>query len=240
VTRRELARIHRILRTRAGLRQADVAAIVGVGRWKVVSIEAGAFDDLRLSELEGCFESLGARLTISASWRGAALDRMLDELHARLVSAILQILDLSGWISEVEVSFAVFGDRGSIDVLAWHPVERALLVIEVKTELGSLDGLLRPLDVKVRRARQIGLERFGWDCRTVSKLVVVPEDRTMRRRVERFSRIFDNALPSRSRDVRKWLAAPTGQLAGLWFLTDVGLVDTKRNPSSIRRVRRAG
>ena len=102
-------------------------------------------------------------MTITASWRGAALDRMLDELHARLVSAILQILDRYGWISEVEVSFAVFGDRGSIDVLAWHSVECALLVIEVKTELGSLDGLLRPLDVKVRRARQIGLERFGWD-----------------------------------------------------------------------------
>ena len=154
-----------------------MAAIAGVGRWKIVRLEAAELGDLLVSELERCFDAVDARIVISASWHGAALDRLLDEVHARVVASVLQILEKHGWKTEVEVSFAVYGERGSIDILAWHPGQRALLVIEVKSELGSVDGLLRPLDVKLRHSAAIARERFGWDVRTISKLVVFPNDR---------------------------------------------------------------
>ena len=78
------------------------------------------------------------------------------------------------------MTFARVGERGSIDLLAWHASSRALLVIEIKTELVSLEGLLRPLDVKVRLAAEIAA-KFGWRPLSISRLVVLPENSTARR-----------------------------------------------------------
>jgi predicted transcriptional regulator len=44
---RRVGRAHRAIRHRLGLRQADVAAKAGIGRWKIVMLEAGEVDDLR-------------------------------------------------------------------------------------------------------------------------------------------------------------------------------------------------
>lgn len=109
--------------------------------------------------------------------------------------------------------------------------------MEIKSELGAMDGLLRPLDVKVRLAAKIGRDRFGWQAKSVSRIVVLPEDRTARRAVERHQAILTQALPARSREVRAWLKRPVGGIAGLWFLSDDGSANAPRNPSSIRRVR---
>ena len=235
---RRLGQVHRALRVRLRLRQSDVAAKTGVGRWKVVRLEAGDVDDLLVGELDRCFAALGASLRIAANWRGAALDRLLDERHAQLVGAIVKTLTALRWLVQVEVSFSDYGDRGSIDVFAWHPVHAALLVVEVKSEIGGIDPLLRPLDVKVRLAPRIA-NPLGWrPVRTVSRIVVFPEDRSVRRDVERHSAVLGQALPARSREIRRWLAAPTSALAGIWFVSNVGQGDVNRNPSAVRRVRR--
>ncbi len=172
-------------------------------------------------------------------WQGAALDRLLDEGHARLSGRVVEILGQQGWMTEVEVTFSVYGDRGSIDILAWHAASRTLLVVEIKTELASVEGLLRPLDVKCRLARDIARDRFGWQPTRVCRVVVMPEDSTVRRQVTRHARIIDASLPHRSREVRQWLRSPHGQLAGLCFLSEVRSTNPTRNPSAIRRIRPA-
>jgi hypothetical protein len=131
-----------------------------------------------------------------------------------------------------------FGERGSIDILAWHAGQRILLVVEIKTELASLDGLLRPLDVKVRLAPRLARERFGWQAAAVGRIVVLPEDSSARRAASRHESILRTALPARSHDARRWLAHPQGPIAGLWFLSEDRTVSTTRSPSSVRRVRR--
>lgn len=235
---RQLARAHRALRIRQSLRQSDVAARSGVGRWKVVDLEAARVEDLTLGEVERCFAVLGANLNVAAHWHGAALDRLFDERHARLVGLVVQLLRRRGWRIEVEVSFSERGDRGSIDVFAWHPVRFALAVFEIKSELGGMDPLLRPLDVKVRLAPAIA-NRFGWrPVRSVSRIVVCPEDRTVRRQAARHEAVLSQALPARGHQVRRWLAEPDSAIAGLWFMSDVAGTDGKRNPSAVRRVRR--
>lgn len=201
-------------------------------------LEAGEIDDLKISEIERCFDALGARLNVSASWHGAALDRLLDEAHARLVGAILKRLRSLGWEVKVEVSFSNFGDRGAIDILAWHPGRRALAVFEIKSELGGMDPLLRPLDVKTRLAPQIAARQFGWRADgAIGRIVVLPEGQTARRQVARHAELLSQALPARSREVRSWLKEPHGPLSGIWFLSEDGRADLTRNPSTIRRVR---
>jgi hypothetical protein len=202
-------------------------------------LEAGEIDDLSIGEVDRCFASLGARLDLSAWWRGAALDRLLDEGHARLVGEVLRRLQSLGWEVRVEVSFSSFGERGSIDILAWHPAHRVLAVFEIKSELGGMDPLLRPLDVKARLAPQIAAREFGWRASgPVGRIVVLPEDRTVRRQVSRHADVLAAALPARSREIPRWLAKPSTPMAGIWFLTEVGRADTMRNPSATRRVRR--
>jgi hypothetical protein len=201
-------------------------------------IENGHIDGTTVGTLMAVFEALGARVDIEVAWRGAGLDRILEEGHARLSGQVVTLLLRWHWEVEVEVSFAHFGERGSIDLLAWHAETATLLVIEIKTELGSAEGLLRPLDRKVRLAPGIARERFGWHARTVGRLVVFPEDATVRRGVTRHAELLGTALPHQSRYVRQWLRTPRGTLRGVWFLSDAHGTNVTRNPSSIQRVRR--
>lgn len=235
---RQLGRVHRALRRRLGLTQRELSKSARVSRNKISELEQFDLSRLTVREIDRCFVAMDATLRFWAEWNGAALDRLLDEGHAALVGAIAVLLKGDGWQVEFEVTFAHFGDRGSIDVLAWHEQSRTLLVIEVKTELGSIDGLLRPLDVKVRLAARLAIDRFGWRPVHVGHLVVMPEDRTARRAVTRHREVMDLALPARNREVRKWLAHPVGPLRGLLFLTSSQLVGPKRNPSAVQRVRR--
>lgn len=200
-------------------------------------IESGDIAGVTVGTLVSAFEAVGARVEIRPLWHGAAMDRLLDEGHARLGGQALKLLRQWGWDTHVEVSFAHYGERGSIDILAWHAPSRTLLVVEIKTELGSLDGLLRPLDVKMRLAGGIAAERFGWQAARVCSLVVLPEDARGRRQVARHAAVLDVAMPHRSREVRTWLRAPVGALRGLWFLSSSREAGVTLNPSSIRRVR---
>jgi transcriptional regulator with XRE-family HTH domain len=237
VNAQQLGRAHCVLRKRLRLRQQDVADQAGVSRAKVSRLERGLIAGLQVSDVARCFEVLGARLELVAVWQGAGLDRVLDEGHARLLGQVARLLRELGWQVEVEVTFSHYGDRGSIDLLAWHAAAQMLLVIEIKSELGSVDGLLRPLDVKVRLAPAVARERFGWPATRAARLVVLPEERSVRRTVERHAAVLSTALPVRSRDVRRWLRAPSGPISGLWFLSPDRSLSVMRNPSAVQRVR---
>ena len=75
------------------------------------------------------------------SWRGGALDRLLDEDHSRLVAATATVVATGGvGRSTVEVTYASFGERGSIDILAARASVGAVVSVEVKSELASDRG----------------------------------------------------------------------------------------------------
>ena len=65
-------------------------------------------------------------------------------------SVVVRRLRALGWDVAVEVSFSRFGERGSIDVLAFHPARRALLVTEVKSVTPDMQAMLAGLDRKAR------------------------------------------------------------------------------------------
>lgn len=157
----------RTLRQRAGLRQLDVAKHVGIAQSTVSAIERGRLAHLGLATLAKVAGSLDADLVVFVRWRGGELDRLLDDRHAALVARIAEIVERAGWPTKPELTFSEFGERGSIDLVAWHAATRTLLVIEVKTELTSVEETLRKHDLKVRLARSSFASgsagsRFGW------------------------------------------------------------------------------
>src|SRR5688572_26850879 len=61
-------------------------------------------------------------------WQGGDLGRLLSARHSAMHEAMAQfLLALGSWVGEPEVSFSVYGERGVIDVLAWHPSSRTVL-----------------------------------------------------------------------------------------------------------------
>ena len=184
-------------------------------------IEAGEAGRVALDRVRRIFDAVGARARMTAWWNGAAADRLLDAGHARLVERAISVLKRRGWSTAAEVSFSEFGERGSIDILAAHAPNRAIAVCEIKTALGSIEETNRVLDVKVRLAPRLAEARFGWSPRAIARLLIVPDDRTVRRIVDRHALTMTSVYPARSREARAWLRRPDTALSAIWFLSDV-------------------
>jgi len=216
-----IGRSVRGLRRRRGWRQADLARAAGTSQTTIGRIERGEGDRVPIRTVERVLQTLGARLRVQVDWNGEALDRLLDSEHAHLVEDALSDLTRVGWEVAAEVTFAIGRERGSVDVLAWHPGARALLVIEVKTVVPDVQAMLATLDRKTRLGASIAASR-GWRPLGVGCLLVIRESRTSRRRVEAHALTFFAELPDRTVSVRRWLAAPSPDrpLRGLWFLSD--------------------
>jgi hypothetical protein len=142
-----------------------------------------------------------------------------------------------GWVVRVEVSYAHYGERGSVDVLAFHPATRTLLIVEVKSELTSIEATLRKVDEKVRLARILA-NGAGWQARTAARLLVLPSTTTARRAVKRHGVILDVALPVRGTAFRTWLRRPSSQIAALLFVADNAQATGKQRVIAPDRVRR--
>jgi transcriptional regulator with XRE-family HTH domain len=198
----------RAMRRRRGWRQVDLAAAAGVSQASVSLIERGHLDRFSLRIVREVLGALDAGLFLEVRRRGAEVDRLLDEGHAAVGARLASKLRGWGWEVRVEVSYSEFGERGSIDLLAWHAATGSLLVIEIKTEIPSAEATLRKLDEKGRLATKVAAERFGWVARSVSRVLVVPANETDRRRVARQAALFDAALPARSNEIRRWLRDP--------------------------------
>jgi hypothetical protein len=153
------------------------------------------------------------------SWRGGALDRLVDEDHAFLVDAVVRRLRALGWAVVVEASFNHFGDRGSIDVLGFHAASQCAVVVEVKSDLTVVEETARRLDVKVRLASDIVLREFGARPSAIGRLLVLPRSTTAWRRIDRLRATFDAVLPGRTADARRWLLSPAGRFAGVMFVS---------------------
>ncbi|MGH2401912.1 MAG: helix-turn-helix domain-containing protein [Candidatus Limnocylindria bacterium] len=224
--------IVRILRVRQRLTQATLATRAGVKRRAVSRVELGRARELPLRTVEAICNTLGARVDLRIQWNGPELDRLLDAAHAALGASVKRRLERWGWVVRVEVSYSHYGERGRIDLLAWHPATGILVVIELKTALVDIQALLGSLDVKVRLARNVA-ERYGWEVRGVVPAIVFAEDRAVRKRLVQFETLFDR-FSVRGRSAISWMRKPGEVPTGLlWFASPLA----KRAPSgSGRRV----
>jgi len=143
---------------------------------------------------------------------------------------------MAGWFAP-RISFSHYGERGMIDLLAWQPASRSLLVIELKTELVDIGELLGTLDKKVRNASNVA-RGLGWEVGTVSSLLVIGDSHLNRRRVHAHTATFAAALPHRFVAIRKWLAAPAGSARGLMFFANRHPRQHNERIAGVRRVRR--
>lgn len=229
----------RAARVRRRLRQEDVALSAKVSRGSVSRAERGHLDTLSLRTLRAMAAELDIRLEVQPRWRGGDLDRMLNQRHSALQESVAQAFhrDFPAWTLAPEVSFSIWGERGLIDLFAWHPGARALLEIELKTDIADANELVGTVDRKRRLGRQIARQR-DLDAATVSVWVIVSGSRTNRRRIAAHAEMFRTAFPADGRSLKGWLRQPEGPISALSTWRSESSTQRQGGLASVRRVRR--
>src|SRR5262245_44293290 len=189
-----IGRVLRALRVRLGWAQRLVAQRAGISSSAYSRIERGMLDGVPLGKLRKVATVLEVRLVLEPRWRGAGLDRTLSSRHAAMAEAVTRLLLDAGWEVRPEVSFNYYGERGVVDLVAWHGPSRTVLLIELKTELVDPSDLLAVTDRRRRLAAKI-VEPFGWQPMTVGQWVVVAESRTNQRRLAEHRTVLRAAFP---------------------------------------------
>jgi transcriptional regulator with XRE-family HTH domain len=247
VTDPMIGHVVRTLRVRQGWRQEDLARRSRVSRSTVARIERGQLRGISLERVRRVLEALNARLDLIARWNAGDLDRLLNARHSAMHEAVAAVFrQLLDWEIAPEVSFSIYGERGVIDLLAWHAASRTLLVVEMKTEIVDVNELMGKADQRRRLAAKIAADR-GWRPAGIAVWVVVADSRTSRRRLAAHRTVLRAAFPVDGRSVASWLRTPSGPLAALSFLTNghdvharIGLAPMKRVRVARPRSRAAG
>jgi transcriptional regulator with XRE-family HTH domain len=215
-----LGQLLKALRVELGLTQEQVATATSLPVRDIHRVESGRVAEVAYGRIRRLFAEVEARTRIVAWWRGAAADRLLDERHASLAERGSRTIARYGWATPTELSFSEFGERGSIDIFAHRAERKAVAVCEVKSAFGSLEDMNRTLDAKVRLAPTICRKRLGWSPARIGRILLVPDESTIRRIVAAHRQTFDELYPARSREIRRWLRDPAEDIGGIWFLSD--------------------
>lgn len=176
-----------------------------MSRW-----EAGGLENCTVEDLERWASALGGRCVVDLRVDGER--PMTDAEHARIQDWLVRLLRDAGWIVEPEASFNHYGDRGRIDVLAYYPGRRIVLVVEIKTRIVDAQDVLGRLDLKRRVAGHVAKDR-GWPVRTVVPALIVREGSTARRRIAAHAALFGQ-LDLRARAAMAWMKDPRTVVPG--------------------------
>lgn len=221
----------RLLRQRRGWRQRDLGLRAGVSATVVSLLELGGAQRTSVRTVRRVCTTLGIRLGWDAGYRRAEIAQLRDARHAALGERVVRYLERLGWLVAVEVSFNEYGDRGRIDLLAYDPASRILLVIELKTVVADLQELLGGLDVKTRVAPSVA-RRLGWEPLVIVPAILLLDHTTNRRRIRAHARLLAR-FALRGGAARVWLRRPAGSPTGLLLLVNL----PNPNRTGVKRVR---
>lgn len=228
--------VFRAVRVHLRLRQDDISQRAGVPQSVVSRIERGHLATLRLGQVQAVAAVLEIRIDLVPSWRGGDLPRLVNARHSALHECLADRLGRApGWESAAEVSYSIWGERGVIDRLAFHPGRGMLAVFEIKADLSDPAGLVGQVDRYRRLAPEIA--RGRWDSATVSCWAVVADTDTNRRRLAAHRELLRGAFPADGRGLGEWLRDPAERVDGLTFLAYPRPGTGTRSLSTVKRVR---
>jgi len=150
------------LRHKLGWTRAELGRRAHVSQSFVSRVEGARQANLSFDDASRLLNAMGASYTVQVTAPYLA-DRELqrDPAHARCVTYAAGRLERAGWLTAIEVEVGRDRSRGWIDVLAFDPVRRLVLVIEVKTEIRDLGAIERTLGWYERES-WTAARRLGW------------------------------------------------------------------------------
>ena len=227
----------RAARVKRRLRQCDLAVQAGVSASLVSRVEHGDLGRTSLAALRRVAAKLGVSLDIVPRSVGGEFDRVASARHAALGELVAAWMgSRPGWVVAVEVSFSIYGERGVVDLLAWHQSSRSVVVVELKTAIVDVDEMIGTLDRKRRLAAPIAASR-GWAARSVGVWLIVSDSSTNRRRVADHRTLLTSGLPRDGRSVAAFFAHPErGPESGVAFWSNLPGVRVSHPVAARQRV----
>ena len=178
--------------------QRRLAAEADLAQSMVSDIEHARLPDLPLRTAIRVLTALDVDVTLGLHAPQMAAPSQRDRAHARCVAFVARTLERGGWRTATEV--AVGGGRwfGFIDVVAYHPIDHVLLVIEVKTEIRDVGEIERQL-ASYERSAWTAARELGWRPRAVTGVLLLLATEENDRRLSENRQYFDRSFRVRAR-----------------------------------------
>jgi transcriptional regulator with XRE-family HTH domain len=211
----ELVRESRLL---AGWTQRELAARASVSQSVVCRVETSRAEVLDLLVVERILAALGMRAQLDIEGRHLGdRRRQRDGVHARCNGYQAGRLERDGWLTATEVEVGKEAPRGWIDLLAYRPTDRALIVDETKTEIPDMGALQRQVAFYMREAIAVA-NRLGWRPTRVVALVVALDTAAIADRLRQNRDLVRRAFPSPVDRMSAWIADPSAPAPFGWTL----------------------
>jgi DNA-binding XRE family transcriptional regulator len=170
------AQLCRDTRLMLDITQQQLATTVLVSRAHIAAIETGrANPSMRL--VDRIADALGLELELIGrppTVIGGVHQR--DFLHARCSGYVDRRLGHAGWETRRELEVVHARSHGWIDLLAYHPVSRTLVIVEIKTTLDDFGAVERQLGWYERSSTDLA-HRIGWrPTQAISWLLLLATD----------------------------------------------------------------
>ena len=192
--------ICRSRRSELDLTQAAVSQSLGISRSHYAAIEAArANSSIALVDRIG--ETLGLRFALAASAVALITDPTVrDAVHARCSAYVMRRLESDGWLVLREMEITDGRLRGWIDLLAFDPQTRTLLIIEIKTSIDDMGRLERQIGWYARAVATA--VQADWQPARIATWVLALATAEVDEVVARHRPIIDTGFPGRAATMR--------------------------------------
>jgi transcriptional regulator with XRE-family HTH domain len=191
-------------RTRARWSQRELARRSGISQSRISRIERWRSPNVSLATIDRLLIVLGVRYRLEADLPAVAL-RQRDFVHAWMMGSLRRRLARAGFAVEGEVEIGGDRSRGWIDVLAFRPEDRLLVVGEIKSDLVDIGDLERQVGWYEREA-VAAARRRGWRPARVISAVFLLETEANDERVRANALPLRQAFPGRGALLQRVLA----------------------------------
>jgi DNA-binding XRE family transcriptional regulator len=159
--------------------QQELADAVGISRSHIAGIETGRVDP-SLDLAWSIADRLGLDLQLFGRPPLAAEPRRGDLVHARCSAYVDRRFRGLGWSIARELEVFAGRSHGWIDLLAFDPRSRTLVIVEIKTRLDDIGGVERQIAWYERDALRLA-RSLGWlPERRLAWLLVLASDEVER------------------------------------------------------------
>jgi len=211
---RTIAAVVQAGRTDLGWSERELARRLGTNQRAIQRLESGTQRHINSVLASAALSLLGIRVSFAGNElsRATRLEQR-DAVHARCCAYVVRQLRRRGWETRVEVEIGEGRFRGWIDILAFRPCDRALLIVEVKTRFDDAGRILRTLGWYTRSSRDAA-EALGWKPRRiVPTLLLLATIETDARLTGQRDLVLER-LPGGSRELGRWLDDPASSPGG--------------------------
>jgi transcriptional regulator with XRE-family HTH domain len=183
--------------------QQELANAASVSRSHIAGIETGRVDP-SLDLVWAIADRLGLELQFIGRPPRVVEARRGDLVHARCSGFIDRRMQRAGWETIREVEVAGGRSHGWIDLLAFEPRSKTLIIIEVKTRLDDIGAVERQLGWYEREVLDI-VRSLGWrPRRTITWLILLASDE-VETQVSIHRELLRTSFPARAPAMRRLL-----------------------------------